>query len=731
MSDAAEPLPLDPPKLAVATLSDPGRVRPENQDAVAVLANVSNERMVAVVDGMGGNNGGETAAKVCLETLARVFREPHGKPEERLRRGLELANEEVYAHALSKPDLKGMGTTAVALVFGAGTSGVWLAWIGDSRCYQLRDGNLTVLTRDHSLMAEWVKMGVLQADEVESHPRRHELTRVVGLSPDVQVELVRVDVRVGDRFLLCSDGVHSLVPERLLKAGLSGPHSPEEAARQLVDRANANGGSDNATVAVVEIVAEAVREGVEQPPEVPLELELPKAPALPEPAPTERVFELADGDDTEPLEIPAAAEPAPAAPPDDLGIEIEPTAHSSAAIDAALAELAAARTETAAAAPEPAQKPSSEDSMFGLSMKFDMETPSAEPETPPAETSFADLMGDEPPASAPEPAPPAQLGRPLTPPRSAPVPEPDFSSPGLVAPPPSRAVRIPLMTPVRKRRGLHAASLLTGVAAGAAVVGIGIAGWLYVQSRPVAGSAQTAAAVPRPQPSHTSPPPAVRVTPPPPPPQVTPPPEPAPAPAPEPEPSPAAPEPTAERPAEPPPAPAPTSAVTPQPHPAPAQVPAAPAPIEVPAPPAPQPTTVVIVRPANPQPPATIPAAPDGTPMPQPLPTSTSFELPPPVHRFVDDWLRAQETHDSQLFSSLGFPTLPGELAGTWSTRNAYRLVAASIDEERSTPDVVYLRVVLSYAFTDSTGRFRTQDEERMILHTSGNKLRFEGRWSQ
>src|SRR5262249_22307625 len=157
---------------------------------------------------------GETAAKLCLDTLARVFRDPHGKPDERLRRGLELANEEVYSHALSKPDLKGMGTTAVALLFGAGAGGVWLAWIGDSRCYQLRDGNLTVLTSDHSLMAEWVKMGVLQADEVESHPRRHELTRVVGLTPDVLVEVQRVDVKVGDRFLLCSDGVHSLVPER-------------------------------------------------------------------------------------------------------------------------------------------------------------------------------------------------------------------------------------------------------------------------------------------------------------------------------------------------------------------------------------------------------------------------------------------------------------------------------------------------------------------------------------
>jgi hypothetical protein len=174
------------------------------------------------------------------------------------------------------------------------------------------------------------------------------------------------------------------------------------------------------------------------------------------------------------------------------------------------------------------------------------------------------------------------------------------------------------------------------------------------------------------------------------------------------------------------PTPSAAPAVTPAPPPTPAPTPAA-----LPAPPAPQPTTVVIVRPANPAPAPTVPAAPDGTPIPQPPPTADGFELSPPVRRFVDDWLRAQETHDSQLFASLGFRTLPTELAGTWTTRNGYRLVAASIDEERSTPDLVYVRVVLSYAFTDNTGRFRTQDEERMILRNNGGKLEFEGRWSQ
>src|SRR5215831_16857982 len=99
MSEPRELVALDPAKLAVATATDPGAVRAENQDAVAVLKNVAGDRLFVVSDGMGGQQGGETASRLCIDTLGRVFREPQGKPEERLRRGLELANEEVYSHA--------------------------------------------------------------------------------------------------------------------------------------------------------------------------------------------------------------------------------------------------------------------------------------------------------------------------------------------------------------------------------------------------------------------------------------------------------------------------------------------------------------------------------------------------------------------------------------------------------------------------------------------------------
>ena len=733
MSGNSEPTPLDPAKLVFATLSDPGRVRPENQDAAALLLNVSNERLAVVADGMGGHRGGETASKLCIETLGRIFRDPHGTPEERLRRGLELANEEVYSAALSNPELKGMGTTAVALLFGPGTRGVWLAWVGDSRCYRLRDGALEALSRDHSLMAEWIEIGVISPADVENHPRKHELTRAIGQAPDVAVEVVRVDLRAGDRFLLCSDGIHAPVPDRALKAALGG-HPAEEAARLLVERANANGGPDNATAIVVEVPAEAITaEAVEQPPEVALELELPGPPPPPKPP-------------APPAPEPAAAAPLLEPPPEEsFALDVESTAHANAAIDAALAELASARAEPEAPlAPDPSAPELPQ--MFGNAAPDLAAPPAAAPSasvTEVAEDSFADLLGDDPPAEAPpEPPGPSAAGAPLEFGGGA-FAAPEAQSASLIAPTPPRPIQIPLMTPVRARRGLHAPSLFAGLGAGALVAVLATGAWLYTGVRhpePLAparapsaprGEAAEHGARARPQPVPTQAPAPALTRPATPPPATIPAPTPTPTPLPTPAPAPAAAaEPAhAEAPRAPAPAPAPASAAT-------ATVPAAPAPQAARAPipvtgvPA-QPTTVVIVRPGNAPPAAPAPAAPDGAAAPAALPSADGFELAPPVRHFVEDWLRAQATHDSALYSSLGFRELPTDLAGTWATRDAYKLLAASVDEERSTGDLTYLRLVVSYAFRDATGRFRTQDEERMILRSTGSGLRFEGRWQQ
>src|SRR5262245_51114172 len=177
-----------------------------------------------------------------------------------------------------------MGTTAVALMFARGAGQTWIAWIGDSRCYRLRDGALEALTRDHSIVAEWIAMGVLKAEEAENHPRRNELTRAIGLAPDVSVEVAAVDARPGHRLLLCSDGLHASVQERPLKAALGG-HPPDESARLLLERAHAAGGPDNIAILVIDVPADAAATGEAPVPEVALEFALPERTPQPKPAP--------------------------------------------------------------------------------------------------------------------------------------------------------------------------------------------------------------------------------------------------------------------------------------------------------------------------------------------------------------------------------------------------------------------------------------------------------------
>jgi len=665
-------------EIAVVSLSDPGRVRTENQDALAVLENTSGERLILVADGMGGHRGGETASKICLRIVERVFREPHGTPEERLRRGLELANEEIYSHALANPELKGMGTTAVVALL-APDRGVSIAWVGDSRCYRLRDGGLESLTRDHSLMAEWIAMGVISPDAAQTHPRRHELTRALGQSPDVTVDVLATDLRHGDRLLLCSDGLHGGVADRALKHALA-HGTPDEAARALVDAANANGGSDNVTVIVATLPPPSAGEPASPPPlavvpEVELDIELAPPPA---PAPVV-VPEL-----TPPLELTAPLE---------LAAPLELTASAEIAAELDLGSVTAPTLDLMAA---PA--------------------PSLEPDP---DVSFADL-GDEIAEVVAESAIAAETSVAAETPEQEPAPSLAADSTAEFLLPSAQRIEIPLMTPVpaSRRRKLDATSVVAGIGGTLAIAVLAFGVWLYIGSG--RAPAPEAAAPPKSVVTRSAPvaPKAAPIAPAPRAAPVAPAPEHRPAPAPAPA---TAPVPTAAPVA----IPAPAAVVAPPAVSPTAQPPRAPARV---VPPAPLPR--VAPAPAPARAPENVPAAADPSGR-APAPTSRGFELPAPVTRFVDDWLRALSTHDHALLASLGFPDEPAAFAGSARTRDGYRLVAAEIDEERSQAGRFYLRMVVSYAFTDASGRFRTQDEQRLILRESQGRLRFEGRWRQ
>jgi PPM family protein phosphatase len=237
-------------ELKSAMATDAGRVRTVNEDRAVV-----DDGFVAVADGMGGHAGGEVAAELAVESVE------HGFETDRTAEGLvqaaKLANTDVYRRGLKDRALRGMGTTltAAALVDASAQPKVALVNVGDSRAYLYSDGRLTRLTEDHSLVEEMVRRGELSVDDAMAHPHRHILTRVIGVESDVDIDAWTIEVRDGDRLLLCSDGLTNECKDSEI-AQLLGDHAdPEQAVHALVDRALRNGGSDNVTVVVSNVIA--------------------------------------------------------------------------------------------------------------------------------------------------------------------------------------------------------------------------------------------------------------------------------------------------------------------------------------------------------------------------------------------------------------------------------------------------------------------------------------------
>jgi PPM family protein phosphatase len=236
-----------------AALSDIGRVRSENQDACGTFRDAAGRQLFVVADGMGGHRGGSTASRLCVETLGRCFEQSSGALAECLERAIDEANRAVLAQSQRDAALAGMGTTVVAFAL-EGTRG-FAAWVGDSRAYRLRGAELAPLTEDHSLVAAWVRQRVLTAEQAALHPRRNELLHCIGLDEHVPAALREVELRPGDRVLLCSDGLWGSVPEPEI-AQLAAREPLEAAVAALVARANAGGGPDNITVQLARIPAD-------------------------------------------------------------------------------------------------------------------------------------------------------------------------------------------------------------------------------------------------------------------------------------------------------------------------------------------------------------------------------------------------------------------------------------------------------------------------------------------
>jgi protein phosphatase len=233
--------------LAAGAASDVGLVRDINEDRYLVA-----DRVFAVCDGLGGHQAGEVASATAVQTLETSFSEP---TIQNLIDAVRWANRAVWQLAQEHPDKRGMGTTitAVAVVEQDGEEQLAVVNVGDSRGYLLRDGELTQLTEDHSLVGELERDGQLTHEEALVHPQRAVITRALGLDSDVTVDSIELLPYRGDRLLLCSDGLTNEVADDEVGSILRRLADPAEAAKTLVTTARANGGSDNITAVVIDV----------------------------------------------------------------------------------------------------------------------------------------------------------------------------------------------------------------------------------------------------------------------------------------------------------------------------------------------------------------------------------------------------------------------------------------------------------------------------------------------
>jgi protein phosphatase len=227
-------------------LTDTGRQRRGNEDA-----SFARPPLFVVADGMGGAQAGEVASRTAVELFAAGLPDGDGSVEERLAALVAEANARIHALATADADRAGMGTTLTAAY--VGERDVAVAHVGDSRLYLWRDGALEQRTDDHSLVGELVRRGQLSPEEAEDHPQRSIITRALGPEGDVAVDHHSSPARDGDVFLLCSDGLTSMVPDETIAKVLATTRSLRVAARDLVRAANDAGGRDNITVVLFRV----------------------------------------------------------------------------------------------------------------------------------------------------------------------------------------------------------------------------------------------------------------------------------------------------------------------------------------------------------------------------------------------------------------------------------------------------------------------------------------------
>lgn len=246
--------------LAVAARTDTGRMRRGNEDNLHADAN-EYRGLFIVADGMGGHAAGEVASQMAVDVLtaelAGVNDLTSREAEQKLSDALKLANRTVYQRTTKELEKSGMGSTASALLLS--DTHYLIGHVGDSRIYIVRDGDMRQITKDHSLVQEQVDAGLITAEQARHHPQSNVITCCIGMSGDIEPDVISGETKVGDVFLLASDGLTGMVEDRRLLQLLQSRASPERIVNAMISDANNNGGIDNITAIVVKVVTADTR----------------------------------------------------------------------------------------------------------------------------------------------------------------------------------------------------------------------------------------------------------------------------------------------------------------------------------------------------------------------------------------------------------------------------------------------------------------------------------------
>ncbi len=256
-------------KVLSCGITDIGRKRQRNEDSYLVNDKIG---LYIVADGMGGHAGGEFASKIAVSTVEEIIRgedraksnvpmqtyldasdqssSTEGQEQDRLKDAINRAGNMIVRRAFEDPELKGMGTTSTVMFVSSDKA--YIAHVGDSRAYCVREGQIIQITEDHSLVHEQLKSGLITEEEAKTHQLKNIITRSVGVQEEVEVDTVVWKIQPGDSYLLCSDGLSNMVHDEELQEIIS-KYNVEQGARELVDLANQRGGEDNITLILLKV----------------------------------------------------------------------------------------------------------------------------------------------------------------------------------------------------------------------------------------------------------------------------------------------------------------------------------------------------------------------------------------------------------------------------------------------------------------------------------------------